>query len=117
MNDQLAGLLAGLGIGSVITSLVEHLLRSRAEIRQRRYAEKKEVYVGILDTLRKVNVEPNLAHRKEFGYWQARMRLIAPTALVKAVDDFGRVSNGETNTQEQFDSFVEEMRSDLSKFI
>ncbi|MEQ1931814.1 MAG: hypothetical protein ABL957_14955 [Parvularculaceae bacterium] len=112
-GELFLSLFTAAGLGSILTVALQSWLESRGRKRERSFNEKKEAYVGLLDALRKVNIDATLANRKECGYWLARMRLIAPLPLVSAADAFASLSDGKTDAKSEFDALVQGMRSDL----
>ncbi|RUR21750.1 hypothetical protein ELY20_11005 [Legionella qingyii] len=57
VNTVLA-VLGGLGVGSLLNSLVAHFTNQRSKQKERRYEEKKAAYIGLLTSLHDAAVYP-----------------------------------------------------------
>ncbi len=73
--DWFLALLGGLGLGSLLKSVVDHFISRRAIMKDRLYQEKREAYVGLLGAIHKAAIEPSDEHSKDYGLWQARCQL------------------------------------------
>lgn len=86
MNSILA-VLGGLGIGSLLTVLVQSLLQN-SQIRSRRaFDEKKEAYVGLLEAFQKAAVDGTDSAAKAFAYWQMRCDLVGSKEVQDAIGE------------------------------
>jgi hypothetical protein len=54
--DWIAALIGGLGIGSVLTRVVEHFFSRRTLLQERDYQEMREAYLGLLGALHQTAV-------------------------------------------------------------
>lgn len=73
--EWLLRLLGGLGLGSLLKSIIDHLYSRRAVVGDRLYQEKREAYLGLLDAIHKAAVEPSPHRSKDHELWQARCQL------------------------------------------
>ena len=109
-------LIGGLGLGSLLTSVVSHFLSKRSQIDSRLYQEKREAYLGLLEALHKAAVFPSDLNSKNFALWQARVNLFGSTGVGKAVE--GMIATNDAPRVERdkvFKMLIEEMRLDLQK--
>ena len=105
--------LGGLGVGSLLTSVVNHFMTRRAMANDRWYQEKRQAYLGLLDALHQVAVHPSEDHSKDYDYWQTRCHLFGS----KDVSQFAlRIIDGpiiERREDEAYRNLIEAMRVDL----
>jgi hypothetical protein len=78
---------SGIGIGAVITTVVQAWITNRNEISKRNFQERKECYVGLLEAYHRAAVEDSDAAAKNFGYWQMRCELVAPADVREAIQE------------------------------
>ena len=76
-------LIGGLGIGSLLTSLITHVITRRATTTDRWYQEKREAYLGLLTSLREAAVCPSNENAKTYALWQMRCDLFGSPAVSK----------------------------------
>lgn len=81
--DWALPLLAGLGIGSLLTSVVTHFMNRRASVRDRWYQERREAYLGLLSALHDAAVQPSDEHSKAYALWQTRCELFGSQDVAK----------------------------------
>lgn len=62
-------LVGALGLGSLITVIAQALLNQKSEHSKRRFQEKKEAYVGLLDAMYKSEIKPSEQASLYVGYW------------------------------------------------
>lgn len=75
------GLLAGFGIGSVITVLFQWVLARWDSGRSLRYQERKDAYLGLWEALHRSDVEGTEAAAFNVGHWAVRCELVAPAEV------------------------------------
>ena len=73
--EWLLPLLGGLGLGSLLKSVIDHFYSRRAAKNDRLYQEKREAYIGLLEAIRNAAVQPSDQHSMDYGLWQARCQL------------------------------------------
>lgn len=108
-------LLTAFGLGSIITALVQAWLNTRNEEQKRKFSEKKEAYIGLLESYYQVAVNSTEANRMRFGYWQLRCELVGSKEVrtaVQAMIDSNEDKEGTTRKKAYQDLQVE-MRKDL----
>jgi hypothetical protein len=69
--------LSAFGLAAIITALVQAWLSQRADIAKRNFQEKKEAYVGVLDSFRIYFSEESSENQRNVAYWHARCELVA----------------------------------------
>jgi hypothetical protein len=104
-------LIGGLGIGSLLTSAVSHMLNRGAAIRDRLYAEKRETFIGLLDALREASLAPSPAASKAYGFWQARCELFASSDVAKYARDL--MDTPPKDRERHYESLIDAMKKDL----
>ncbi len=114
--DWILPLIGGLGLGSLLTSFVNHFLNKRSQIDSRLYQEKREAYLGLLEALHKAAVSPSDLNSKNFALWQTRVNLFGSMGVSKSVEGMIATNDGPRSERDKvFRTLVDEMRLDLSK--
>lgn len=81
--ELISVLIGGLGLGSLLTALLNHLVSRRAVVTDRRYQEKQEAYLGLLNALHQAAVKPSDENSKAYALWQVRCELFGSAAVAK----------------------------------
>ncbi len=112
--EWILALIGGLGIGSLITSVVGHLMTRRAATSDRWYQEKREAYVGLLKALHDAAAHPSDEHSKAYALWQTRCELFGSSQVSKYAQLMVETNNGpRTERDKAFRGLIESMRADL----
>ncbi|WP_323013496.1 hypothetical protein [Devosia sp.] len=109
-------LLGGLGLGSLIKSVIDHFISRRAVTMDRLYQEKREAYLGLLGALHKAAVQPSDANAKEYALWHTRCQLFGSkdvSAFAQAIVDTN--DGPRSKRDDAFDGLVKAMRDDLGR--
>lgn len=106
---------AGLGgiVGSLLTTVVQSWLAHKSYIANRRFQEKKEAYVGLLDSYHKAAVKNSNEAAKEFAFWQMRCELVAPDKVRKAIQEIVDSNEDTQRRQVDHEKLKEVLRKDL----
>jgi hypothetical protein len=115
--EWLFPLLGGLGIGSLLSAIVNHHLAVRSKLKDRLYEEKRETYLGMIQALRDCCVRPSLETVKTYGAWHDRCKLFGSEDVVRASQQYIETSNdigGEARAK-AYKELFEEMRSDIRR--
>lgn len=107
-------LIGGLGIGSVLTAIINHFITRRAVATDRLYAEKREAYVGLLNALHQAAVHPTDENAKHFALWQTRCELFGSKEVATFAQRIVDTDSGpreERNTA--FRALLDAMKADL----
>lgn len=91
--DWLA-LLTAFGLGSVVSAGVQSWLDNRKDERRKRFSERRETYIGLLEAYHRVARENSPESRLNFGYWELRCRLVASEKVVFAIREFATTAPG-----------------------
>ena len=108
-------LLAGLGFGSILTTIVQFFFYNKKERKARLYNEKKEAYLGLLEVLHRAAVEPSDKHAKAYALWQMRCELVGSIEVIKAVAGVAESEPGSEKRSKYFELLKSSMRKDLLK--
>ena len=109
-------LLGGLGLGAIITKVVDYFLTKKSSKEALLYKEKKEVYFGLLDALHKAAVSPSIENSKNFALWQTRVQLFGTDDVSKSVQGMIDTNEGPKNLRDKyFKELIEGMRKDLNR--
>lgn len=109
-----AELIAGLGIGSLLTSVTTNFLAKRTALNDRLYQEKREAYIGLLNALHNAAVHPSDENSKTYALWQTRCDLFGSDAVSKYAQKMVDTNEGpKRERSEAFDGLIRAMRDDL----
>ncbi len=114
MNLFLA-LIGGLGIGSLLTTVVNHFLLKNSENSDRLYREKREAYIGMTRALYDVEIEPGPKNAKAFGYYLNMAKIFGPQNVVMAGQKVIDTDPCTMGRDEALKEFYEAMKNDLRK--
>ena len=78
-------LISGFDLGALVTVLIKEWISHKTHISKRNFQEKKECYVGLLESYHRAAVEGTDLAAKNFAYWQMRCELVAPYVVRKAI--------------------------------
>jgi hypothetical protein len=108
-------LLGGLGIGSIITKLLDHLISLKKDKESRLYQEKRETYLGVLDSLKIAATEPSNENAKAFAYWHARAELFGSYEVAEAIQGMIDTNNPKDSEKRNmyYTQLLIAMKSDL----
>jgi hypothetical protein len=109
-------LVGGLGLGSLLKSVIDHFNAGRAVTKDRLYQEKREAYLGLLGALHKAAVQPSKENSKEFALWQTRCQLFGSLEVAQYVQAIIDSNEGPRAARETaFKGMIEAMRTDLRR--
>jgi hypothetical protein len=107
-------LLAGLGIGSLLKSIADHFMARRANTNDRWYQEKREAYLGLLESLHNAAVHPSDENSKAFAFWQARCELFGSKDVTSYAQAMIATNDGpQERRNEAFKGLLQAMKTDL----
>jgi hypothetical protein len=104
----LGGILTGFGVGTVVTSIVNHFLARRASMSDRWYQERREAYLGMIAAIQSL--------RGDVPAWHARCALFGSPEVMKYAAQVAETSDEPYDTRnEGFKKMLEAMRNDLQR--
>ena len=114
MMELVIGLIGGLGIGSLITSVATHFMTRRAMASDRWYQEKREAYLGLITAIHDAAIHHSEEHAKAYALWQTRCDLFGSALVSKYAQLFVDTNDSPRIEREKaFRGLIEAMRSDL----
>ncbi len=109
-------LIAGLGIGSLLTSIANHFMMRRASVNDRLYQEKRTAYLGLLDALHNAAVQPSDENSKAYALWQTRCALFGSTEVMAAAQEMVDTNDAQMEKRNvAFHKLLRAMRVDLGQ--
>lgn len=109
-------LIGGLGIGSLLTALVNQFIARRAVTSDRLYAEKREAYLGLLNALHQAAVHPSNENSKHFALWQTRCELFGSDAVAAQAQKMVETNDGPREYRHTaFRALIDAMKTDLAR--
>ena len=115
--ETILGIFAGLGVGSILTTIIQFCFKTKSEKRERLYQEKKKSYIGLLNALHTAAVAPSERHAKEYALWQMRCDLVGSEEVIKAAADIAETLPGTKERHKFFEMLISSMRKDLLNVI
>ncbi|MBB5571762.1 MULTISPECIES: hypothetical protein [Rhizobium] len=107
-------LIGGLGLGSLLKSVIDNFNSRRAVMKDRLYQEKREAYLGLLAALHKAAVSHSDENSKEFALWQTRCHLFGSPDVSKFAQDIIDTNDRpRIEREEAFKGLLQAMRKDL----
>ena len=114
--EVVLGLLGGLGIGSVLTAFVTHWISHRASIQDRWYQERREAYLGLVQSLHNAAVAPSDVASKAYALWQTRCDLFGSPEVARCTQRIVEINDGPRSDRETaFRDLLAAMRVDLRR--
>jgi len=110
--DVLA-LLTAFGLGTVVTTIVQAWLSKRTHIDDRKFLQKREAYIGLLEAYHKAAIEASDSAAKNFAYWQMRCDLVGSQAVREAVNRIIETNDDREGRSKAHQDLKEAMRADL----
>ncbi len=113
METALA-IFGGLGVGSLLTQLFQHLLDKSAKKEERRIEELKDAFSGLLTAMAKVIQNPNSKeHQIEFALWEARVQLVASPKISQLIEDMKSTQPHSEKRGIAVNAMIQAMRNEL----
>ncbi|MES1989639.1 MAG: hypothetical protein V4441_01655 [Pseudomonadota bacterium] len=76
MTEWALTLIGGLGVGSLLTTLLSHWIAQKSSNRELLYKEKRETYLGLLEALQRAPVGYSNENSKELRILANSMRFV-----------------------------------------
>ncbi len=102
------------GAGSLLTALIQIYLNNKSKLRQRQYDERKEAYIGLLESwVRQENDGFTDASHLDVGHWHLRAMLVASTEVFGHLEMWQDSKPGSDQRMGVTDRLKLAMRDDL----
>lgn len=112
----ISGIVGGLGIGTLLNSIITNLIARSTKRTDRLYEEKRNAYLGLLDALHNAAVQPSDAASKEFALWQTRCNLFGSEEVSQYAQMIIDTNDGPRSERDKaFYSLLKTMKSELAK--
>ncbi|WP_085307169.1 hypothetical protein [Planktotalea arctica] len=85
--DEVLAIPGGLGLGSLLTVIIQSIIQNSNFRSKRAFEEKKEAYVGLLEALQRAAIERTDQAAKAFAYWQMRCDLVGSKEVQVAIEE------------------------------
>ncbi len=110
----LLALVGGLGIGSMLTTL----LKEKFDKKKFLFQQKEQVYSGYLKALSDVVKNKSSEEaRQEVVYWTTRMKLLAPESIVDKAQEFFNDESTGCKFIKLREELIDLMRNDLKSIL
>ncbi|WP_120498865.1 hypothetical protein [Kiloniella sp. EL199] len=112
---NIISLLGGLGIGTILHSVVTHFLKERANAISLTQEKKRDVYLGLLDVYYKrvLAEESSQESRDAFRHAELIVQLYGSTSVCELTRQFYTIPDNKHHVL--IDKLVQAMRRDLNK--
>lgn len=108
-------LLGAFGVGAIFKSVVDEVLSRKNTQEARKYQEKREAYLGLLDALHQAAIAPSNASSKAFALWQTKVSIFGSERASSAVQGMIDTNDGPTEKRQQhFSELLAAIREDLN---
>ncbi|WP_027708315.1 hypothetical protein [Zooshikella ganghwensis] len=112
--NTILGVLAGLGVGSLLNTLVSYITSQKSKQKDRRYEEKKTAYIGLLTALHDAAVAPSEANSKAYALWQTKCHIFGSGDVAKFAQRIADTNEGPRDARhEAYESLLRAIRQDL----
>jgi hypothetical protein len=111
--DWILPLIGGLGIGSLLTTLLQTWMQRASDKRIRAFTEKREAYLGLLAALHDAAVKKSDFAAKTYALWQTKVTLVGSPAVVRYAQGIVDSNPKSFERETAFDSLLTAMRADL----
>ena len=111
--QEIAPWIGGLGIGSVLTSIIQWKINVNLEDKKRNFNEKKEAYVGLITSLHEAGVKKTEESSKNYALWQSRVELVGSKKVVYFVNQIVQTTPGTPERHTAILGLISTMRKDL----
>ncbi|MCD7982709.1 MAG: hypothetical protein LUG19_00455 [Desulfovibrio sp.] len=108
---DIASLIGGLGIGSVLTLFLKEYFDNKKTLSKRVFEEKREAYIAYLDVLMKSQLMPEKEATWAKMAAMARVRLSVSPEAVERFNVF--LASHPSSYEKTFDELIQAMRKDL----
>jgi hypothetical protein len=110
-------ILTAFGVGSAVTALIQYVLTSRAATKRRTYDERKEAYLGLVESwVKQQQTGVSSDNELDVGHWLLRCQFVAPAKMMPLLQKWADTAPGTTERIQVTDHLKAEMRNDLSNF-
>ncbi|MEY8830200.1 hypothetical protein AB9K34_17630 [Sedimentitalea sp. XS_ASV28] len=107
-------LLTAFGVGSLATAVIQFWLSERIISKRRIYDERKEAYLGLLESWMKYESrEPNKQGEFNVGHWLLRSQLVASDSTRLLLDEWEQTEAGSPDRIRATKQLKAAMRTDL----
>jgi hypothetical protein len=114
--NTLLGIIGGLGIGTLLNSVISNLMTKKAKQNERLYEEKKSAYLGLLTAFHKAAVKPSTEASKEYALWQTHCSLFGSDKVACYAQKIVDTNDGPRSERDKaFKGLIDAMRADLAK--
>ena len=115
--EWILGLIGGLGIGTLLTTVVNHYLAKKSEVAQKLYQEKRDAYIGMTRALYDAEIEPGPKNEKMFGHWLNIAKIFAPQSVILAAQSVINSNPGSKERVKALEDFYGAMKNDLHEIF
>ena len=114
--NTLLGVIGGLGIGTLLNSIISNLMTKKAKQNELLYEEKKSAYLGLLTALHKAAVKPSTEASKEYALWQTHCSLFGSDKVTYYAQKIVDTNDSPRSERDiAFKGLIDAMRADLTR--
>ena len=114
--STLLALLGGLGLGSILNTLISAWVTRSAKHSDRLFEQKKEAYLGLLSALHAAAVQPSDEASKAYALWQTKCNLFGSEEVSRFAQMIVDTNDSPRNERDTaFNGLLSAMRDDLKK--
>ncbi len=111
---EFLSIITAFGLGSILTSFVQWFVANRSTIKQRKFDERKEAYIGLLESWVRQEKD-NFSENSELdvGHWLLRAQLVASGNVYSLLRSWEGTEPGSGDRVESTKKLKSAMRDDL----
>ncbi len=107
-------LLGGIGLASLLLAVLQSWLSKRRSDEDRVFTERRNAYLGLLNSWRKQNVEGQThENRQDVGHWMTQCELVGSEQLSKSLEKWHATDPGSAERNVAGKALKQAMRDDL----
>ncbi|QHS33958.1 hypothetical protein GW535_05400 [Piscirickettsia salmonis] len=112
--NTILAIFGGLGIGSLLNTLITHFTNQKSKKEERRYEEKKTAYVGLLTSIHDAAIRGSDKNSKAYALWQAKCQIFGSDKVVRFSQEMQETNNGPKELRDKaFQGLLNAIRQDL----
>lgn len=112
-TNLISVLIGGLGLGTLLNSVINHFFNTTKIKKEKLYQEKRDAYLGILNSLYESAVFPSDQKSKAYALWQIKCDVFGTKEVIKWAKILPNTVPGTPERNEAFDGLINAIRKDI----
>lgn len=103
----------GLGLGALLNSFVQYRLDERKKKKERLYNERRDAYVGLLESIFNAAVNPSERASKEYALWQTKCDIFGSIDVSIIAAEYANTDPGTEERHKAHQLLLAAIRKDI----